>query len=161
MYGAFLLRPSPALSSVSFTLQGNAMGSKAGHVSAALIILLLVPGAVYPEALAGSEWRPVCMPGRVLPAEVSAFVQFRSSGRLHGHTGCNRLLGEYRVDGEQIHIGNLSSTRKTCDADVMQQEQALIRTLDKAHTFRRARTRLFLFDDDGLPILELRQTDWD
>jgi heat shock protein HslJ len=137
------------------------MGSKAGHFYAALVILLLVPRTVYPEALAGSEWQPVCIPGEVLPAKASAFIQFRSAGRLLGNTGCNRLMGEYRVDGEQIHIGGLSSTRKACGADVMQQEQALIQALGKAHTFQRARTRLFLFDDDGLAIFELRQTDWD
>ena len=137
------------------------MESKAGYFSAALFILLLVPRTVYPGTLAGSEWQPVCIPGEVLPAKASAFVQFRSGGRLLGHTGCNRLTGEYRVDGERIHIGKLSSTRKACGVDVMQQEQALIQALDKAHTFRRARTRLFLFDDDGLAIIELRQTDWD
>ena len=101
------------------------------------------------------------MQGRALPTDVTAFIQFRGDGRLLGHTGCNRLLGEYRLQDQQVQLGPLSSTRKACDVDVMRHERALIETLQNVRSFRRVRTRLLLFGADGLPILELRQTDWD
>jgi heat shock protein HslJ len=144
-----------------FSLQGNAAALKNALAPIVLAVVPLVSGLARPEPLAGSEWRPTCMQGSALPADVTAFIQFRGGGRLFGHTGCNRLLGEYRIDDRQIHLGRLSSTRKACDDDVMRQEHALIGALQKASSFRRARTRLVLFGDDGLPILELRQTDWD
>jgi heat shock protein HslJ len=149
------------LTSDSFSLQGNATALKTGHASATLAVLFLVSGLAQPDPLAGSEWRPTCMQGRALSTHVTAFIQFRGGGRLLAHAGCNRLLGEYRLEDQQILLGPLSSTRKACDAAVMRQERALIGTLQKVRSFRRVRTRLLLFGADGLPILELRQTDWD
>ena len=144
-----------------FSLQGNAAALKNGLAPILLAILLLLYTAAHADPLAGSEWQPTCMQGRALPTDVTAFIQFRGDGRLLGHTGCNRLLGKYRLDDQQIGFGPLSSTRKACDVDVMRQERALIETLQNVRSFRRVRTRLLLFGADGLPILELRQTDWD
>ncbi len=137
------------------------MTLKAGPGTAAFIVLLLVFTAAHANPLAGSEWQPTCMQGRGLAPDVTAFIQFRGGGRLLGYTGCNRILGEYRIEGRQIELGPLSSTRKACDAETMRQEQTLMATLQKVRSFRRARTRLLLLGDDGLTILELRQTDWD
>ena len=149
------------LRSVWFGLQGNAKALKTGLARILLAVLPLVSGLAHPDPLAGSEWQPTCMQGRALPTDVTAFIQFRGDGRLLGHTACNRLLGEYRLEGQQIQLGPLSSTRKACDVDVMRHERALIETLQKVRSFRRVRTRLLLFGADGPPILELRQTDWD
>jgi len=154
-------RPPVQLTIGLFSLQGNAAALKTALARIVLAVVLPLSGLAHPDPLAGSEWRPTCMQGRALPADVTAFIQFRGGGRLLGHTGCNRLLGEYRIDDRQIHLGPLSSTRKACDAGVMRQEHALIGALQKASSFRRARTRLVLFGADGLPTLELRQTDWD
>lgn len=137
------------------------MALKASLASITLVLVLLGSGMSNAEPLAGSEWKPACLQGRGLSADVTAFIQFRGNGRLLGHGGCNRLFGEYRIEDRQIRLGPLSSTRKVCDVDLMRQEQALTETLQQARSFQRARTRLVLFGDDGLPILDLRQTDWD
>ena len=137
------------------------MALQAHLASVTLVLVLLGSGMSNAEPLAGSEWKPTCLKGRGLSADLTAFIQFRGGGRLLGHGGCNRLFGEYRLDGRKIRIGPLSSTRKACDAERMQQEQALMETLHQAHSYRRARTRLVLSGDDNLPLLELRQTDWD
>ena len=62
-------------------------------------------------------------------------------------------------------VGPVTATRMACSADVMMREAALVtaleNALENARTYQRARIRLVLFDMDGIPILELRQTDWD
>ena len=137
------------------------MALQASLASTTLVLVLLGCGMSNAEPLAGSEWKPACLQGRGLSADVTAFIQFRGNGRLLGHGGCNRLFGEYRLDGQQIRIGPLSSTRKACDPEIMQHERALIETLQQTRSFQRARTRLVLFGDEGFPLLDLRQTDWD
>ena len=122
---------------------------------------LLMSPDIQAITLRGSEWRPVQIGEAAVPESISAFVQFRSKGRIHGYGGCNRLFAEYQVEGGRIFIGPVAATRRVCAQDVMAQEAALARALEGARTFQRYRIRLVLFDKDGIPILELRQTDWD
>jgi heat shock protein HslJ len=111
--------------------------------------------------LQGSEWKPLLINGEAVPEETSAFIQFRSKGRLEGYSGCNRLFSEYEVDANHILIGPVAATRRACADSVMLREAALATALEQARTWYRERIRLVLFDAEGRPILEMRQTDWD
>jgi heat shock protein HslJ len=131
------------------------------HAPWVLLYSLLSFNGVHSAPLQGSEWKPVMIGETVVPEAASAFVRFGGKGRLQGYSGCNRLFAEYKVDEGHVFIGPVTATRMACSADVMMREAALVTALENAHTYQRARIRLVLFDMDGIPILELRQTDWD
>lgn len=126
-----------------------------------LCALALTTSPAYPASLTGTEWKPTRIGELAMPAETEAFVQFRSKGRLSGLTGCNRILAQYTASGGVIFIGPVAATRMACAESVMSRELALVQALEQARTYRRETADLVLFDADGQPILELRQTDWD
>lgn len=132
---------------------------RVGRSLAASISMLC--GTVSAASLAGTEWQPERIGDLAVPAASSAFIQFRSHGRLAGYSGCNRLMAQYRIQDSAIFIRPVAATRMSCAGAVMARESALARALEQARTFRRQRTELVLFDATGQPILELRQTDWD
>ncbi|MGD1982335.1 MAG: META domain-containing protein [Chromatiaceae bacterium] len=132
------------------------------HLGRMLAVALpMCCGSVSAASLAGTEWQPERMGELAVPPESSAFIQFRSHGRLAGYSGCNRLMAQYRIQDSAIFIGPVAATRMSCAGTVMAREAALATALERARTFRRQRTELVLFDAAGQPILELRQTDWD
>jgi heat shock protein HslJ len=131
------------------------------HALWVLLYSLLSFNCVQSAPLQGSEWKPVMIGETVVPEAASAFVRFGSKGRLLGYSGCNRLFADYQVDEGHVFIGPVAATRMACSEDVMMLEAALVTALENARTYQRARIRLVLFDMDGIPILELRQTDWD
>jgi len=97
-----------------------------------------------------------------VPPESSAFVQFRSKGRLTGFSGCNWLFAEYQADDMgQIFVGPVAATRQACAESVMERERALAAALENARSYHRRKTELALFDAEAKPVLEMRQTDWD
>jgi len=132
-----------------------------GFSLALLITSLSWVGGIHAASLQGSEWKPLRMGSIAVPEASSAFVQFRSKGRLEGHSGCNRIFAEYEADDGHIFIGPVAATRMACEESLMTLEAALAMALENARTYRRMMTGLVLFDQDGNPILELRQTDWD
>lgn len=121
----------------------------------------LLPFQVLAASLAGTEWKPVRMGAVEVPEASSAYVQFRSKGRLTGHSGCNRLQARYVAEDGSIFIGPVAATRMVCADTVMTREVALAAALERSRTFRRRQAELVLYDAGGQPILELRQTDWD
>lgn len=124
-------------------------------------LLLMCSGLAQGVSLAGTEWRPLRMGELTVPAESSAFVRFRSKGRLIGHSGCNRLLADYHADNGVIFIGPVSATRMLCSDSVMVTEAGLAAALEQARSYRRQITTLVFYNAAGTPVLELRQTDWD
>ena len=128
---------------------------------AALLFGLLWLDGVHSAPLQGSEWKPVRMGETAVPPASSAFVQFRAKGRLQGYGGCNRLFPEYEANEGCIFVGPVALTRMSCAEGVMALEAALAAALENARGYQRMRTRLVLFDKDGIPLVEMRQTDWD
>lgn len=112
-------------------------------------------------SLQGSEWKPLRIGDDAVPTDTAAFVQFHSKGRLFGHGGCNRLFAEYDAHDGRIFVGPVAATRMACAGSVMAREAALAGALENARTYRRDGIQLVLFDAAQVPILELRQTDWD
>ena len=125
-----------------------------------LVTLLLVHMAAATQ-LQGTEWKPLRIGDEAVPEDSSAFVQFRSKGRLSGYSGCNRMFAEYEAADGQIFIGPVAATRMACAETVMARESALAAALENARTYMRDGAQLVLFDSDNKPLLELRQTDWD
>jgi putative lipoprotein len=131
------------------------------HWRAVFLALWLASLPAYAASLAGTEWKPLRMDELAVPQDGSVFIQFRSKGRLTGFTGCNRLMARYQAGDGVIFVGPVAATRMVCADEVMQLEGALASALEQARTYRRQQTELVVFDAEGQPILELRQTDWD
>jgi heat shock protein HslJ len=77
-------------------------------------------------------------------------ANFGEDGTMTGNSGCNDDSGPYKVTGNQIGIGPLSSTRKACSdpAGVMEQEAQYLAALENAE--------VFIVDGNAL---ELREVD--
>lgn len=80
-----------------------------------------------------------------------AEITFASDGTISGTGGCNRLLGSYHSDADEIRIEPLASTQKACPtpAGVMEQEAQIIAALEGARTFSIDGDRLELRASDG------------
>ncbi len=78
-----------------------------------------------------------------------ARLELGADGHVSGHTTCNTFSGSYTLDGMQLRIGALATTRKRCGPLQMEQEDRILSALELAAT---ARVR-----PDGL--LELREAD--
>lgn len=44
-----------------------------------------------------------------------AWLGFDAGGRLYGSDGCNRLMGQWRVAGDQVVFGRVASTMMFCE----------------------------------------------
>jgi heat shock protein HslJ len=124
-------------------------------------VALLLADPASAAGLAGSEWRPVSIGAAPWPDDSGAFVRFESDGRLAGHSGCNRFMGSYVLDGDTIEIGHLAATRMACPEPVMEQERLFLEVLEQARGFSRDRTELTLADPEGKVTASFVQTDWD
>ena len=56
--------------------------------------------------------------------------------RMHGFSGCNRLLGQYARSGDQLAFSALGGTRLACPAPVMALETALLQALGRSTGYR-------------------------
>jgi heat shock protein HslJ len=72
----------------------------------------------------------------VLPG-TTPIANFGEDGTLTGNSGCNEYSGPYKITGNQIGIGPLSSTKKACSdpAGVMEQESQYLAALENAQVF--------------------------
>jgi heat shock protein HslJ len=108
------------------------------------------------QELAGTSWQVITynngkqavtsvLNGTTLTAE------FGTDGTLSGNGGCNTYSGSYKVNGNEISIGPLASTKKFCNdpAGIMEQETQLLAALQTASTYLIEGNSLELRTQDG------------
>jgi heat shock protein HslJ len=76
-------------------------------------------------------------------------ASFDAEGRVFGSAGCNSYRGRYTVDGMNINIGPLATTRMACPEPIMQQEQEFLAALGVATQYSIEGNRLTLRDAGG------------
>jgi heat shock protein HslJ len=78
-------------------------------------------------------------------------ADFGPDGTLSGKSGCNTYNGTYKVNGNQITIGPLASTRMACSdpEGVMDQEMQYLAALQNASTYKIEGNALELRTSDG------------
>jgi heat shock protein HslJ len=94
------------------------------------------------QDLAGTSWQVLThnngkqavvnvISGTTLTAE------FGKNGQVAGSSGCNTFSGAYQVNGNQINIGPLGSTKKNCNSPegVMEQETQYLLALQTADNY--------------------------
>jgi heat shock protein HslJ len=76
-------------------------------------------------------------------------LAFSPGGRVLGDGGCNTFEGPYAVNADEIAIGPLMSTTKSCGADPDANELGFLTALQQAFTWDITSDRLELKDYDG------------
>ncbi|MBE9203978.1 META domain-containing protein [Synechocystis salina LEGE 06099] len=99
-----------------------------------------IPASQY-NALHNSQWQLVTMAG-VEPitneenSQGIPQIQFLGD-RLAGTGGCNRLMGQFTIDGENLTIDErMASTMMACPEPLMNQEQQFIQALVNAQKYQ-------------------------
>lgn len=83
-----------------------------------------------------------------------ARLDFGTDGRLTGHTSCNRLSAPYTLEGDQLKVGAVVTTRMACAPLQLEQEDRVLTALELARTARvRPDGLLELRDEDGRGVL--------
>jgi len=117
--------------------------------------------AVKPIALEGTSWLVHGYnngKGGVVsvPGNATLHMMFTEDGKVAGSSGCNQYTGGYQLDGQQIRLGHVASTRKMCQGeDVMQREAAFLSALATVATWDVRGERLQLRRADGALALDL------
>jgi heat shock protein HslJ len=97
-------------------------------------------------------------PGNLTPAapDVDASVIFGEDGTISGNVGCNSFGGDYKVAGNKIAFGPISSTLMMCaDTAIADQETAVLNTLTETVTFVSAGDTLTITSADGSSVIVL------
>jgi heat shock protein HslJ len=80
----------------------------------------------------GVEWR-AAMIGNIELRESLAWLRFKDTGELEGHTGCNVLRGSFTSGETALRIALVMVTRMACLGETMAaQERLLIAALESA-----------------------------
>jgi heat shock protein HslJ len=111
----------------------------------------LVYGQVSADALNGSwtatSYRTATAVTSVLTGTTLTLVIDGSAAS--GSGGCNTFNGPVKVDGANITIGPLATTRKACEQPIMDQETAYLTAIQEATTYKITGDRLDLLMADG------------
>jgi heat shock protein HslJ len=82
-------------------------------------------------------------------ARESSFALASETHRVQGHTGCNRMMGSYTLQGNALHFGQLATTRMACPDGVGQNEAAFLKALEAAAQWSIQGETLELRDSQG------------
>ncbi|MCB1494255.1 MAG: META domain-containing protein [Bauldia sp.] len=128
----------------------------------ALIGLLVVAGthsmAAADTDILDTHWKLVMVNGQ--PAEAGrreAHLIFKPDGGLAGSTGCNNLAAVYTLDGDQIALGPIMTTRMYC-RDVARTERDLLKHLPDVARWTIDGDRLELISANGGVVAVLEKT---
>jgi len=90
-------------------------------------------GGPVTKSLVGTEWMLQELPGTPIPANSKASLAFPEEGRVAGNSGCNRFTGAAKINGMELKIGPLASTRMAClDEATNKLEADYLAALNKA-----------------------------
>ena len=130
------------------------------------LTILLLAGILLSACSGGTSasltgtWKLVShgSPDNLTPAaaDVDTSIIFGEDGTISGNVGCNSFGGDYKVDGNKITFGPISSTLMMCtDTAIGDQETAVLNTLTGTMTFVIDGDTLTLTSADGSSVIML------
>jgi heat shock protein HslJ len=140
----------------------------------ALLPLTVVGLAVTLAACGASGDEPASPPAAALPlqdtawlldvetlgvrgaGEVSSSIRFGADGRVTGEDGCNRFTGSYQLDGDNLRLGALASTRRACAGPAQEVAQRVTERLEAVRIQTIEARTLRLRDEAGAALLVYR-----
>ncbi len=122
------------------------------------LIILSACGNAQPVAtLNGTSWKlisfgPVANPTLAV-SDSKASLLFDNQGRMSGNAGCNGFSGDYKYANGQLMPGTLMSTMMACSDSLMQQESAMLETLNGTLKIEIDKDTLRIYSADGQSLL--------
>lgn len=129
----------------------SALATRAGASSVAQIVSPLT------MPLEGTFWQAIVVGDR----EVSLFalpgpyLVFERTGRISGSDGCNRLVGDFDVNGDAVTFARIESTHMMC-VGVHDLQRMFDRALTDAQRLGIVGNQLLLFDASNRPLAIFR-----
>jgi heat shock protein HslJ len=80
------------------------------------------------------------------------------SHRVSGSGGCNRLMGSYRLNGDELTFSQMASTMMACP-EGMDTEKAFLKAIEEVKTWKVAQRKLELFDAGGNAVASFEARD--
>jgi heat shock protein HslJ len=102
-----------------------------------------------PAPFTGTEWALTSITGEPVDAGMGVTAVFAEDFTVAGFAGCNQYSGGYAIDQGSIAIGPLAATRKACEQDVMDVENAFLNGMEQVSTLSIAGDTMTLGADDG------------
>jgi len=84
----------------------------------------------------GTDWTVMSIAGTGTIPDARPTMRFAFGGQLTGSDGCNQVSGPFRTDGQDIAVGQLTSTLIGCEPLLGAQAQAFTEALTGASTWR-------------------------
>jgi heat shock protein HslJ len=128
---------------------------------AATLSILLVAGGTLAvtqssteiDTLQGGTWTLTELDGQPVRVDAGITATFGADETLSGSGGCNRYSGSYLVEGSDIAVGALATTRMACEADVMDVEDEFLDLLQASTTWSVNGPTLILSTPDGADLV--------
>lgn len=109
---------------------------------------------VPPRDLTVREWVVESIDGRGVVDNSRTTLTFDPQGQIAGRAGCNRYTGSYRLQGAQLSLGDVATTRMVCVPALMDQEARFLKLLGQVRAFQLQRDgSLVLRTDDQRRIV--------
>lgn len=103
-------------------------------------------GAAAP-GYAGTRWVGVVEAG--IDAAAAPRLEFLDGGRVAGFTGCNMLSGAWRMEGTELRLGSIATTKRMCLGPAGEIEKRLVAALGAEASVRREGAKLVLIGPAG------------
>lgn len=104
-------------------------------------------------------WKIVTIMGKkveVLKNMREPYLVFHStSNKISGYTGCNKIMGSYKIDGNNLSIGKVATTKMMC-IQVANVEIYLLKVFKSVKRFEINGEKMKLLDKDGKVLGEFR-----
>lgn len=134
--------------------------------AALAVAAILMPGIVRSAAAQGpagpaGRWLAEDIRGGGVVDRIQTVLDIAVDGRVTGSGGCNRIVGQARIEGAAISFSQMASTRMACPQAVMDQEQKFLTALGEARRWRidEPRRKLMLEDGNGAVLVVLARHD--
>jgi heat shock protein HslJ len=109
-------------------------------------------------ALEGTDWRLTNLGDTSItansPQQVAHFTLDAKTHRVSGSSGCNRMMGGYSLEGDNLSFTQMAGTMMACPQG-MDTEQAFLKALGSVKKWKIEGQQLELFDLDGKLLARL------
>lgn len=101
-------------------------------------------------------WRLVALDGKPVSGSSAHLVFETNEQRVRGSTGCNRLAGTWRREGDDLTLGPLAVTKMAC-RDVAG-ESAFLAAIERVRHASVTGRNLTLSDSAGAPLAQFQES---
>lgn len=105
-----------------------------------------------PLPLTGTEWTAQTIAGEAVTGRAPS-ISFAAENRSFGYAGCNQFFAQYHIQGPELRISHIGSTRKACEPERNALEQSYLRGLETVRSYERSAAELRLLDETGTPVV--------